>query len=112
MSREPSFGKSSLYSTRSVHRLAIAPVPETPFVASLATASADDSDDSVHISLGIQQGISQAWGAALGRLGSMSLAWQSEAAFVRGSLTQPVDPTLVFDGMSKPVHFDSRKNED
>ncbi|KAJ2886523.1 hypothetical protein H4R27_000563 [Coemansia aciculifera] len=83
--------------------LAIAPVPETPRVTSLTASSADDSDDGVQISLGIQQGIVHAWEAALERLGSLSLAWQSEVASVRGSLTQPVDPALVFDGVSKPT---------
>ncbi|KAJ2835635.1 hypothetical protein FBU31_001569 [Coemansia sp. 'formosensis'] len=83
--------------------LAIAPVPETPCITSLTAPSADDSDDSVQISLGIQQGISQAWRVAIDKLGSMSLAWQSEGASAQGGLTQPVDPALVFDGVSKPT---------
>ncbi|KAJ2038260.1 hypothetical protein H4S03_002438 [Coemansia sp. S3946] len=103
MSRAPSSGAGSSYANNSVHMLAIAPVPETPCIASLTVSSADDSDNGVQISLGIQQGIVHAWEAALESLGSLSLAWQSEVASARGGLTQPVDPALVFDGVSKPT---------
>ncbi|KAJ2768207.1 hypothetical protein GGI18_005638, partial [Coemansia linderi] len=98
MSRAPSTGAGSSYASNSVRLLAVAPVPETPRIASLDASSADDSDEAVQISLGIQQGIAQAWGAALEKLGSLSLAWQSEVASAQGSLTQAVDPALIFDG--------------
>ncbi|KAI8325592.1 hypothetical protein GQ54DRAFT_205317 [Martensiomyces pterosporus] len=84
-------------------------IPESELLAVARTSSVhppimrsrSSSEDEVQISLGIQEGIERAWKTALAKVGSISLAWQNEAAVAHVDPSSNVDPCNVFDGVRR-----------
>ncbi|KAJ2878598.1 hypothetical protein FB639_003335, partial [Coemansia asiatica] len=77
-------------------------IPGTSITAIESTTQTNQSsEEDVHITFGIQDSIERVWHAALEKVGSLSLAWQSEAAHARVTVAADVDPELVFDNVNK-----------
>ncbi|KAJ2710733.1 hypothetical protein H4R19_003603 [Coemansia spiralis] len=70
--------------------------PNTGRLALLPSVHVNSEDD-VEVSLDIQATIGRAWVAAVNRVGSLSLAWQSEAAAAQDELSRDMEAMLVFD---------------
>ncbi|KAJ2635230.1 hypothetical protein GGF40_003733 [Coemansia sp. RSA 1286] len=74
------------------------------------TQTNQSGEEDVHITFGIQDSIERVWHAALEKVGSLSLAWQSEAAQARMTTAADVNPELVFDNVRKAAFLVESKS--